>query len=176
MWKLIHGFLLVLLIGCASSNNLALLKSATNDLNFTFSGRIDRESYRNLIEVINSYPNQHITIHANSNGGYIDGILDAMDAIHEHGKVTWSVTSYHQCVSACAVLGMSAQQINGKLSFHSVYTQYNSKTYKLLGNNDEIQQRLIDFGYDPQLVKQIFLSINIYRSLEFFNGKIKQVN
>ncbi len=176
MWKLVASFLLFVLVGCAGSKNLALLKSSANDLNFVFTGRIDQQSYRNIIDVINAHPHQKITIHANSNGGYIDGILEAMDAIHQHGQVIWNVSQYDKCVSACAVLGMSAKHINGKLSFHSVYTRYDAKSYKLLGNNDEIQQRLIGFGYDAQLIKQIFLSINIYRSIEFLNGKITVIN
>ena len=176
MWKLINCLILILLTGCVGLKQIALLKTTPNQLNFTFSGRIDQESYRHIIEIINTYPNQAIVINANSNGGYIDGILEAMDAIHKHGNISWNVSNYDRCLSACAVLGMSAKTINGKLSFHSTYTRYDSKTFKLLVNNNEIQERLISFGYDPQLVKQIFLSINIYRSIEFMHGEITQVN
>ena len=174
MFKLLV-IIMFALSGCTDQGHLALLNSVNQNV-YSFQGRIDSISYQNIINILKINADLPVIINANSNGGYIDGILDAMDAIHNHGQVTWNVKSYDACVSACAVLGMSAKNINGKLNFHSVYTRYDSKSYKLLGNNDEIQTRLIQFGYDTQLVKQFFKSINIYRSIEFKDGKIIQIN
>ena len=165
----------LVLSGCADHGNRALLSSVNHNV-YSFQGPINSASYQNIIDILKANVDQLVIINANSNGGYIDGILEAMDAIHNHGQVTWNIKSYDACVSACAVLGMSAKNINGKLNFHSVYTRYNSKSYKLLGNNEEIQNRLIQFGYDAQLVKQFFKSVNIYRSIEFKDGKIIQIN
>lgn len=169
-------FLIIILVGllygCASPKKIAGLQPHSTDGSFIFSGSINNDTYDAIIATLNQFPNQEIIITVNSNGGYIDGILEAMDAIRDHGQVTWTVPNYNQCLSACAVLGMAAHNINGILGFHSTYTKYRSQSFKLLGNNEEIKSRLVSYGYDSSLVNQMFQSVNIFRSIEFKNGKI----
>lgn len=169
-FKKLSSYLIFLcLISCAGGGYYATPKYLYDNY-YSLTGRMDEKSYDAIIELIKNKPTQSIKILANSRGGYVAGILDAMDAIHKHGRVSWDVSAGSVCQSACAVLALSASKINGELDFHSVYGQYNKDKYMMLGNNDEIKNKLISFGYSQDLISKLFGSINIYKTLKFQDG------
>lgn len=165
---------LVILISCAGSNQYYAIPKHLNDNSYDLRGRIDEKTYIAIVENLKIHPKQRIKYIVNSSGGYVAGIIDAMDAIHQHGQVEWEVPPDNVCQSACALLALSASKINGSLDFHSVYGRYKEDKYIMLGNNQEIKNKLISFGYPENLLISLFDSINIYKKLEFKNGILQK--
>ncbi len=172
--KFYISLLLLALISCAGSNQYYATPKLIYENSYELRGRIDEKTYIAIVENLKTHPKQHVKYLVNSSGGYVAGILEAMDAIHQHGQVEWEVLPGNICQSACALLAMSSKKINGNLDFHSVYSRYREDKYMMLGNNEEIKNKLMSFGYPENLIFSLFDSINIYKKLEFKNGVLQK--
>lgn len=109
-----------------------------------------------------------------SNGGRINGLEKAMDAIRSHGKVNWVVPEKNGCYSACALLGIAASKIDGTLYFHSPSSAYKNKDYMLAGRNQEIINRIVSYGYEQYMVERLLYSVNIFTKLKFIDGVLQK--
>ncbi len=172
---LLCALLASLLAGCAADhgkNGLARY-SAKNDT-YYFYGDIDINSYQSIIEVLNQNKNKQVKFVVDSNGGWIDGLEHAMDAIRSHGNVYWVIPEGNGCYSACALLGISAAKIDGTLYFHSPSSAYKNKDFMLAGRNDEIIKKIVSYGYDQYMVERLLNSVNIYTKLKFSDGVLQK--
>jgi hypothetical protein len=142
---------------------------------YYLNGDLQSSSYLDLIKILNENSGKPVTVIANSNGGKVMRIEDAMDAMRAHGQVYWKVKRGGRCYSACALLGLSATKIDGTLHFHSVFSSFKDTTYKFSARNISIRSRLISYGYDESFVNRLFDSIYIYTKLRFVDGKLDEV-
>jgi len=159
------------MVGCAQSPKV--LRYDTVSQVYRLNGDLDSNSYQEIANVLAQNKNNPVTIVAKSNGGRLAGLEGAMDAIRAHGKVYWIVPSYSHCYSACAVLGLSASKIDGALYFHSIFSSYKNTTFQLMGRNESVMNRLISYGYDKNMIEQLFKSVNIYKKLQFKEGVLQ---
>lgn len=157
--------------GCAQSSKV--LRYDTVSQVYYLNGDLDSNSYQEIAEVLARNQNNPVTIVARSNGGKLVGLEGAMDAIRTHGKVYWIVPNYSHCYSACAVLGLTAAKIDGVLYFHSIFSSYKNTTFQLMGRNESVMNRLISYGYDKNMIEQLFKSVNIYKKLQFKDGVLQ---
>lgn len=162
---------MLVLAACAQAPKV-LHYDATRQV-YHLDGDMDANSYQEIVDLLNHNLGREVTIVARSNGGRLVGLEGAMDAIRAHGQVHWIVPSSSHCYSACAVLGLSSARVDGALYFHSIFSSYKSTTYQLLGRNESIMNRLISYGYDKNMIEQLFKSVNIYKKLEFKNGVLQ---
>ena len=163
------------LLGCAENTSKGGLAryNQSKDI-YYFYGDIDSNSYQSIIEVLNQNPNKEVKFVVDSNGGRINGLERAMDAIRSHGKVHWVVPENNGCYSACALLGISASKIDGTLYFHSPSSAYKNADYMLAGRNEVIIKRIVSYGYDQYMVERLLYSVNIYTKLKFKDGVIQK--
>ena len=169
--------LLYSLYGCAentSKTGLAIHNQANNT--YYFYGDIDSKSYESIIQILDQNKNKEVRFVVNSNGGRINGLEKAMDAIRSHGKVHWLVPEKNGCYSACALLGIAAWKIDGILYFHSPSSAYKNKDYMLAGRNEEIINRLVSYGYEQYMVERLLYSVNIFTKLRFIDGVLQKKN
>lgn len=172
---LIYVLLLSQLAGCAADNEKnGLAKYNQKNDTYYFYGDIDSNSYKSIIEVLNQNKDREVKFVVDSNGGWIDGLEPAMDAIRVHGKVFWVVPEQNGCYSACALLGISAAKIDGTLQFHSPSSAYKNKDFMLAGRNDEIIKKIVSYGYNQFMVERLLNSVNIYTKLKFNNGVLEK--
>jgi|GEM_PF-2682957 len=167
---LLFTFLFVL-VGCAQPSKVLRYDEASQF--YYLNGDLDSNSYEEIASLLAQNKGKKVTIIARSNGGRLVGLEAAMDAIHAHGQVHWKVPNNAYCYSACAVLGLSSSKIDGTLNFHSIFSSYKSTTFQLRGRNDSVISRLISYGYDKNLVEQLFQSVNIYKKLQFKDGVLQ---
>ncbi len=165
-------FTLLLSAACASNDGLLRRQAANNT--YFLSGEMSGNTYRSLIEALDTSKGQPIHIVANSNGGWITGIDQAMDAIRSHGQVYWEVPRQSVCYSACALLGIAAQKINGTLQFHSPSASYNSNRYMMAGKNEELIEKIISYGYERETTEKLLKSVNIFSKLVFVDGVLQK--
>lgn len=172
MQQVILTFIFLLITGCAQAPKV-LRYDASHHL-YYLNGDLDSNSYQEIAELLANNQYTPVTIVARSNGGKLVGLEGAMDAIRSHGHVYWVVPSYSHCYSACAVLGLSASKIDGTLYFHSIFSSYKNTTFQLMGRNESVMNRLISYGYDKNMIEQLFKSVNIYKKLRFKEGVLQQ--
>lgn len=170
-----YALLAAKLAGCAADNgkNGLVKYNHENDTHY-FYGDIDSNSYKSIIDVINQNKNKQVKFVVDSNGGWIDGLEPAMNAIRSHGNVYWVVPENNGCYSACALLGISAAKIDGTLYFHSPSSAYKNKDFMLAGRNDEIIKKIVSYGYDQYMVERLLNSVNIYTKLKFNDGVLQK--
>ncbi len=147
------------------------MRKGTEQGTYYLSGEISSNTYRSLIEVLNKNKGSTIYVLANSNGGWIAGIDEAMDAIRQHGQVNWEVSEHNICYSACALLGIAAKRINGTLQFHSLSASYKDSRYIMAGKNEELVEKIISYGYERELAEKLLNSVNIFTKVTFKDGK-----
>lgn len=169
------ALLLAQLTGCAADHGKnGLAKYSQKNDTYYFYGDIDSNSYQSIIDVLNQNKNKQVKFVVDSNGGWIDGLEPAMDAIRSHGNVYWVVPQNNGCYSACALLGISAAKIDGTLYFHSPSSAYKNKDFMLAGRNDEIIKKIVSYGYDQYMVERLLNSVNIYTKLKFNDGVLQK--
>lgn len=159
--------ILTLLNGCVSGQGTLIQESAQA---YKLSGQMSDASYRALIVVLEKNKDEPIEIIANSNGGWITGIDEAMDAIRKHGRVFWRVPQGGICQSACALLGIAANKIDGTLAFHSISATYNNNRYMMAGKDEELIEKIISYGYKQDTAERLLKSVNIFVKLNFKDG------
>ena len=166
----LSGLLLFLIPGCSPTTGYV---KASNEANIYYiSGEINNNTFHSIIETLKANRNKEITFIANSNGWWITGINDAMDSIREHGDVNWVVPQGNICISACALLAISSNRIDGNLGFHSLFATYKGHRYMMYGDNAKLIDKIISYGYPRQLVEKLLNSMNIFYRLSFKDGKL----
>ena len=172
MKYLLSIFFVIGLVSCAE--NYSVVKyNETND-KYYLSGDLNLHSYESITQVLNRNKNKKITFVVDSLGGYVSGIEDAMNAIHNHAQVNWIVRS--RCYSACALLGIAASRIDGTLYFHSINADYGKTSYMSLARNERIIKKIISYGYNQQMANRMLSSINIQTKLQFRDGTLLNSN
>jgi len=167
---LLLGLLLFLIPGCSSTAGHV---KTSNEPNFYYiSGEINANTFDSIIKILKANHNKQITFVANSSGGWITGINDAMDSIREHGDVNWLVPRGSICNSACALLAISSNRIDGELGFHSLFATYKGHRYMMYGDNAKLVDKMISYGYPRELVEKLLNSVNIFYRLSFKEGKL----
>ena len=163
---------LIALTGCADTG--AVMKRQSSDNTYYLHGDVDANSYKSIIDVLSKNQRKPVTFVVDSNGGWITGIENAMDAMRAHGQVHWIVPENGGCYSACALLGISAAKIDGTLNFHSPSSSYKNSDYMLTGRNEQIIQKIVSYGYNRLLVERLLNSVNIYSKLKFKDGVLQK--
>ena len=175
MRVLFYVLLISSMLGCAeNTSKVGLARYNQAKDTYYFYGDIDSNSYQSIIEVLNQNKDKQVKFVVDSNGGRINGLERAMDAIRSHGKVYWVVPEDNGCYSACALLGISAAKIDGTLQFHSPSSAYKNADYMLAGRNEEIINRVTSYGYDRYMVERLLHSVNIYTKLKFKDGVMQK--
>lgn len=163
--------LMVATTGCVQNSTLVRHDPTSNT--YLLYGEIDSNTYESIIEVLNKNQGHPVKFEVNSNGGWIAGLDRAMDTIRAHGQVHWEVPNHNVCFSACALLGIAASRINGKLQFHSLSATYRGSRYMLAGKNEEITKKIVSYGYDQKTAERMLNSVNIFSALTFKDGVIQ---
>ena len=172
---ILYVLLFSALLGCAENNSKkgqARYNQANNT--YYFYGDTDSNSYESIIRALDQNKDKDVKFVVDSNGGRINGLEKAMDAIRSHGRVYWVVPEHNGCYSACALLGIAAAKIDGTLYFHSPSSAYKNEDYMLAGRNQEIINRLVSYGYDQSMVERLLNSVNIFTKLKFNDGVLQK--
>ena len=143
-----------------------------NDVkHFSLNGIYDNSTCYKISQVIKVYSNYDIVIHADSRGGRADELLQIMDIIHTHGRVTWIVDDGAECMSSCAITGIAANKIDGTLQFHGITIKNTNIPVKHLSN--KINKKIKEYGFEGPKIEKLLDTIYILTPLTFKNGIIQ---
>lgn len=163
---LILGFALILL-GCATEPpTIAKL----NEHDWRISGKLDKPEYDEIIRIVKSHPHEPINFYVSSGGGTSADLLDAMDAVHEHGLTHWWILN--QCDSACGIMALSTGHAHGGIRLHSFYKHYHHKILPAPEYNQTLLKKLDTYGYDSHYLNHMFHSVEELWDLRLEDGKI----
>lgn len=149
-------FLLLFLTSCAATVP-AVQKMSDNEYKIT--GKLDKDEYDEIIQIVKSNPNKTISFYVSSNGGTSSDLFEAMDAVYAHGHVHWY--SLNHCDSACAVMALSTKHAHGEFRLHSFYKHYHHHIEPAPDFNEKILNKLNSYGYDKNRLNHMFNSVYI---------------
>ena len=157
----------VLLIGCAS--NIPVVQQI-NDYDYKIVGKLDKPEYDEIISIVRTHPNELINFYVSSGGGTSADLMEAMDAVHNHGMVHWYTLNY--CDSACGVMALSTGHASGGIRLHSFYTRHHNHIYPAPEYNIRILEKLGNYGYDTKYLNHMFYSVEELWDIRLDDGKI----
>lgn len=149
-------FLLLLLTACTATVPSI---QKMNDTEYKITGKLDKDEYDQIIQIVKDSPNKTISFYVSSNGGTSADLFEAMDAVYKHGHVHWY--SLNHCDSACAVMALSTKHAHGEFRLHSFYKHYHHRIEPAPDFNEKILDKLGSYGYDKSRLNHMFHSVNV---------------
>jgi hypothetical protein len=167
MLKLFNILLCVGLVGCATASpNVAEI----NQLSYRVTGKLHKDEYDRIIELVRANTNRQIDFYVTSYGGNSEHLIDAMDAVYQHGQVHWYAVD--TCDSACAIMALATRHAHGEFKLHSFYSNHNHKVLAAPEYNERILARLKAYGYDTDRIHYMFDSVRVLWTVKIVDGEI----
>jgi hypothetical protein len=147
-------FMILILSSC--STNLPVVEhTSTND--YKIVGKLDKQQYDEIIEIVRCNPGMRINFYVSSIGGTSNDLFLAMDSMNEHGNVHWYSVGY--CESACAVMALSTKHAHGHFRLHSFYKKHGNHIEASPYFNGLVLQKLEVYGYDIHNIQHMFSDV-----------------
>jgi hypothetical protein len=165
--KLLTILLSMAFVGCLF-NPPQVEKIAEGEYKIT--GKLHKAEYDEIITIVNQHPHQHLNFYVTSYGGTSEDLLPAMDAVYNHGMVTWYTVG--QCDSACAVMALATHHAYGDIKLHSFYSRHHHELQAAPGFNHILLDRLESYGYDRTILGPMFRSVEELCPITVLDGEI----
>lgn len=147
-------FLFLFLTACAATIPVV---QQVNDYEYRISGKLNKDDYDKIIEIVKNNPNKRISFYVSSGGGTSSDLFEAMDAVYNHGNVYWY--SLNHCDSACAIMALSTKHAYGLVRLHSFYKNHHHHAEASPEFNEKVLNKLASYGYDKNRLKPMFDSV-----------------
>ena len=141
-----------------------------NEHDWRISGKLDKPEYDEIISIVKSHPHEPVNFYVSSGGGTSADLLDAMDAVHNHGLTHWWILN--QCDSACGIMALSTGHAHGGIRLHSFYRHQHHKLLPATEYNQTLLQKLGIYGYDVNYLNHMFHSVEELWDIHLEDGKI----
>lgn len=155
----------LVLAGCATPPVVQQL----NEHDYKITGKLDKPEYDEIIRIVHSHPQEPVNFYVNSGGGTSSDLLEAMDAVHDHGMVHWYTI---HCDSACGVMALSTGHAQGGIRLHSFYQRKYGHIRAAPEYNQRVLERLGRYGYDVNYLDHMFLTVEQLWDVHLEDGKI----
>jgi hypothetical protein len=147
-------FILLLLTACTAT--IPVVQKVA-DSEYRIVGKLDKEEYDEIIQIVKSNPNKTISFYVSSAGGTSADLFEAMDAVNKHGNVYWY--SLDHCDSACAIMALSTKHAYGLFRMHSFYRHHRHHREAAPDFNEKVLNKLDSYGYDKNRLRHMFDSV-----------------
>lgn len=127
------------------------------DAEYRIVGKLDKDDYDEIIQIVKSNPNKTVSFYVSSPGGTSSDLFEAMDAVYKHGNVYWYTLDH--CDSACAVMALSTKHGYGLVRLHSFYKHHRHHAEASPEFNEKVLNKLSSYGYDKNRLRHMFDSV-----------------
>jgi hypothetical protein len=167
MKNLYSIIIFILLLGCVT--NIPEIQKI-NENSYKITGKLHKNEYDEIISIVKLSQGKPIFFYVNSLGGTSEDLLEAMDAVYEHGNVYWY--SVEKCDSACAIMGLATKHAYGDFRLHSFYSNHHHQIHAAPEFNAVIFKKLSSYGYNIDDISYMFDSVDVLWKVKIIDNNI----